>query len=178
MKGHPVYLLLPAFPCPCGHRVAEGAVVEVVAVVGGTDMRLLTVRQRQVNLCEVNGKLVPTDVDMCVVVEIPVHTRRHGQHAATFDAGFSVGSTDGKGVGAVLCHSRLHGRDKTRGRTLTTYAVKECGQCRALICPQRQGCNDKEAEKEKTIFHNFHPTPSMEWAEKVGGHRRLDALLN
>ena len=34
MESHPVYFPLPAVPCPCGHGITEGTIVQIVSVAG------------------------------------------------------------------------------------------------------------------------------------------------
>ena len=56
MQSHPVYFPLPAVPCPCGHGVTEGAIVQIVSVTGiaGTcfllSLHLLHTRQVGIGL--------------------------------------------------------------------------------------------------------------------------------
>ena len=75
VERHPVDFLLPALPSPGRHGIREGAIVEVVAVAHRCGVFLLLRRHGELHLREVGRQIVPGDVDVCIVVEIPVDAR-------------------------------------------------------------------------------------------------------
>ena len=58
-----------------GVTIGEGAIVEVVAVANRCGVFLLLRRHGELHLREVGRQIVPGDVDVCIVVEIPVDAR-------------------------------------------------------------------------------------------------------
>ena len=74
MQRHPVDFLLPALPAPERHRIAEGAIVEVVTQ-GEISLMALFLRDRRQYGRQFGLHLVPRKVNACVVFQVPVHTR-------------------------------------------------------------------------------------------------------
>ena len=126
VEGHPVDFLLPAFPRPEGHGVGKRAVVKVVAQLGLAFAPLLLGGQRQWGLRQVEPQLLPCDLLMGHVVQIPVYAGGYGQCAAALDAGLSVAASHYEDVGA---RGRLQGGvydcDEALGRALASYAVEQ-----------------------------------------------------
>ena len=102
MQGHPVNLLLPAIPCPEGHGIGEGTGVEVVAIGGVTYVLLLTGGNGKRHLGEVRGEVIPCEVDVCMVVQVPVDTRCHRQLRVTLDTGLAILRGDNEHILAIL----------------------------------------------------------------------------
>ena len=88
MQRHPVQFTLPSLPVPEGHRVAERAVVEVVAQREAGLVALPLLHGRQ-HVGQLGLHLVPAEVNARMVFQIPVdahgdvHPRVAAHHHAT-----------------------------------------------------------------------------------------------
>ena len=157
VQGHPVDFLLPAFPGPGGHRVGEGAIVEVIAVVSVTGVRLVRSRNGQGDAAKVRREVIPRQIDVGIVIEIPVDTRGDGQRRTTLDAGFAVLCGNGKDVFAAAFERLVHDGHEAVCRATATDAVEQSrhgfgvrGRCHHGCCCQR------EQNSEKDTFYFLH----------------------
>ena len=157
VQGHPVDFLLPAFPRPGGHGVGEGAIVEVIAVVSVTGVRLVRCGNGQGDAAEVRREVIPCQIDVGIVIEIPVDTRGDGQRRTTLDAGFAVLCGNGKNVFAAAFERLVHDGHEAVCRATATDAVEQSrhgfgvrGRCHHGCCCQR------EQNSEKDTFYFLH----------------------
>ena len=105
VERHPVDFLLPALPRPGRHGIREGAIVEIVAVARGRGVFLLLGGHGQLHLCEVGGEVVPCEVDMGVMVQVPIDAGCEGRQVGSLDTRFSVF----RGHHECLAYRRAHG---------------------------------------------------------------------
>ena len=159
VQRHPVNLLQPALRGPQGAGVGVGTVVEIVAQVCRTGVGLFAQGHGEVHSREISSQLVPGQIDVGVVVEIPVDTRRHGKDAVTLDAGFSVLRGDDKDVFAVGAEGIVHDGDDAVRRTCATDAVEHAGDyggVRLRRSEDRTPCRAKQCEHGQKVEDSFH----------------------
>ena len=107
VKCHPVDFLLPAVPVPKRHRIAVGAEVQIVAVI---DARMMGFRldDRQFS-GQFSARIVPRNVDACVMLQKPIDACGDGHVVAAFDRNFSaIGRDFESRFFAVKSRSAVH----------------------------------------------------------------------
>ena len=90
VEGHPVDFLLPSLPGPGGHGISEGAVVEIIPEFGIADVAFGCGRQGKSHTGKVGGRLVPRQVDVGMMVEIPSDAGGEGRDARPLYGRFAV----------------------------------------------------------------------------------------
>ena len=75
MQSHPVNLLLPTLPRPKSHRIGKGAIVQIIAIIGRSLVHLLSRRNRKIRRNKVGFRIVPCQIYMCMMIEIPIYSR-------------------------------------------------------------------------------------------------------
>ena len=103
MQSHPVNFLLPALPCPWGHRIAKGTGVQVVAILGIAGMCFLCCWHGDIRKVGISGtrnglliERVPCDVNLGNVVEVPAQTCGNGAEGRTLDENLAIIASDNK----------------------------------------------------------------------------------
>ena len=158
VERHPVDLLLPAFPRPKGHGIGEGAVVEVIAVVGRAGVPLFCAGHGERGGGEVGGEAVPGEIDVGIMVEIPVDARRNRRKAIAQNARLAVAGGNHEYVLAVGREHGVNFGHKACRRACAADAVEQCadgcgigvfGRCR------EEGGKPEREEGKDFCFHSI-----------------------
>ena len=157
VQGHPVDFLLPAFPGPGGHGVGEGAIVEVIAVVRVTGVRLVRCGNGQGDAAEVRREVIPRQIDVGIVIEIPVDTRGDGQRRTTLDTGLAILCGNGENVFAAALERLVHDGHETVCRATAADAVEQSRHGFGIRgCCHHGCCCQREQNSEKDTFYFLH----------------------
>ena len=158
VERHPVDFLLPAFPRPKGHGIRECAVVEVIAVVGRAGVPLFCAGHGERSGGEVGRESVPGEIDVGIMVEIPVDAGCNGRDAIALNAGLAVAGGNHEYVFAVGRKRSVDFGHEACRRACAADAVEQradgCrigffGRCR------KEGAKPKREEEKDFCFHSI-----------------------
>ena len=145
---HPVELLLPAFPCPPGHSVADGADVLVVSpFVGACHLDVLGNAWGVVRDVEVAAR-PGADLHLGDVRKVVVEARGNAPDGAALDHLAVVFVTLCKNRKVVRSISRRHHTPNKLTRALTKDPLKEI----INRCSRGVQCCQNDSRKRKTHF--------------------------
>ena len=122
--------MLPALPCPGGHAVAKGAIIEIITILRIADVLLATLGQRQfaeVGVCFTLCFLieaVPRNVDMRHIIKIPSYACRYGTHSVTIYL-YLATPTAYNETFVLRTECRIEHKAKLSCRSLASYAVHQ-----------------------------------------------------
>ena len=120
-------------------------------------MLVLTDRKRKFHSHKVGCEVVPCEVDVCNVVEIPVDTCCHRELAVALDTGLAVLCCNHENILAVLGEVGIDDNFEPVGSTVAANTVQEgCDslfRCRfgstcELLCICRQRCKQRKEQQQ------------------------------
>ena len=126
MQGHPVYLSLPALPCPCSHRVAKSTIIQVVPILGiaavsfTSNTNIVHVWQVCIGMARLSFvERIPRYIYPEIVFQEPPQTHSKGTETVCFNKHLVLLFTYNKRFACDIFH-RFKGKDKLLCHVWTT----------------------------------------------------------